>query len=194
MRTLVFATGNKHKAEEVQDFLGKSFALYCLKDVGITEDIPETADTLEGNALQKAKYVYDKIGKSCFADDTGLEVNALNGAPGVYTARYAGESCSSEDNINLLLKNLENVQDRTARFRTVIAYIDNNGSIHHFEGIAEGSIIQQRCGNQGFGYDPVFIPKGYDKTFAQLPLSEKNKISHRALAMQKFISFLKDEK
>lgn len=194
MRTLVFATGNKHKAEEVQDFLGKSFALYCLKDVGITEDIPETADTLEGNALQKAKYVYNKTGKSCFADDTGLEVNALNGAPGVYTARYAGESCSSEDNINLLLKNLENVQDRTARFRTVIAYIDNNGSIHYFEGIAEGSIIQQRCGNQGFGYDPVFIPKGYDKTFAQLPLSEKNKISHRALAMQKFISFLKDEK
>lgn len=194
MRTLVFATGNKHKAEEVQDFLGEGFALYCLKDVGITDDIPETADTLKGNALQKAQYVFDKTGKSCFADDTGLEVDALDGAPGVHTARYAGDGKSSEDNVTLLLKNLENYTNRTARFRTVIAYIDHNGSVHYFEGVAEGTITNKRCGVQGFGYDPVFMPKGYNKTFAQLPLAEKNKISHRALAMQKFISFLKDEK
>ena len=129
MHSLIFATGNKHKADEVQDFLGEGFALRCLKDVGITEDIPETEPTLEGNAYQKAKYVFDRTGEPCFADDTGLEVEALDGAPGVYTARYAGEGKSSEDNMDLLLKNLEGVKNRKARFRTVIVYLDNNGRV-----------------------------------------------------------------
>lgn len=190
MQTLIFATGNKHKAEEVQNFLGGSFALCCLKDVGITEDIPENADTLQGNALQKALYVYQRTGKACFADDTGLEVDALGGAPGVHTARYAGENKSSDDNVNLLLKNLSGVANRTARFRTVIAYIDDLGKSHFFEGVVEGTIVEERHGIGGFGYDPVFMPKGYEKTFAEIPLDEKNKISHRGLAMSKFIEYL----
>ena len=190
MHSLIFATGNKHKADEVQDFLGEGFALRCLKDVGITEDIPETEPTLEGNAYQKAKYVFDRTGEPCFADDTGLEVEALDGAPGVYTARYAGEGKSSEDNMDLLLKNLEGVKNRNARFRTVIVYLDNNGRVFEFEGIVNGVITEEKKGTQGFGYDPIFRPDGYDKTFAQLPLSKKNKISHRARAMQKFLDFL----
>ncbi len=194
MQTLIFATGNKHKALEVQNFLGEGFALLCLKDVGITEDIPENENTLEGNAYQKAKYVYDRVGKACFADDTGLEVEALDGAPGVYTARYAGEGKSSEDNMTLLLKNLEGVKNRKARFRTVIAYIDDSGRLYEFEGVSNGTIIEERVGVEGFGYDPIFMPEEYDKTFAQLSLDEKNKVSHRARAMQKFIEFLKDKK
>ncbi|MCQ2351716.1 MAG: RdgB/HAM1 family non-canonical purine NTP pyrophosphatase [Paludibacteraceae bacterium] len=190
MQTLIFATGNKHKAEEVQNFLGEGFALCCLKDVGITEDIPENADTLQGNALQKAMYVYQRTGNACFADDTGLEVDALDGAPGVHTARYAGENKSSDDNVNLLLKNLSGVTNRTARFRTVIAYIDGCGKPHYFEGVVEGTIVEKRHGVGGFGYDPVFMPKGYDKTFAEIPLEEKNKISHRGLAMGKFMEYL----
>lgn len=190
MHSLIFATGNKHKADEVQDFLGEGFALRCLKDVGITEDIPETEPTLEGNAYQKAKYVFDRTGEPCFADDTGLEVEALDGAPGVYTARYAGEGKSSEDNMDLLLKNLEGVKNRKARFRTVIVYLDNNGRVFEFEGIVNGVITEEKKGTEGFGYDPIFRPDGYDKTFAQLPLSKKNKISHRARAMQKFLDFL----
>ena len=190
MHSLIFATGNKHKADEVQDFLGEGFALRCLKDVGITEDIPETEPTLEGNAYQKAKYVFDRTGEPCCADDTGLEVEALDGAPGVYTARYAGEGKSSEDNMDLLLKNLEGVKNRKARFRTVIVYLDNNGRVFEFEGIVNGVITEEKKGTEGFGYDPIFRPDGYDKTFAQLPLSKKNKISHRARAMQKFLDFL----
>lgn len=191
MQTLIFATGNKHKANEVQNFLGEGFALCCLKDVGITEDIPETAENLGGNALCKAKYVFDKTGRACFADDTGLEVDALGGAPGVHTARYAGDDKSPEANIDLLLKNLEGVKDRTARFRTVIAYIDNSGTVHYFEGVVEGSITEKRhVGVEGFGYDPVFMPKGYDKTFAEIPLDEKNAISHRGRAMKKFLDYL----
>lgn len=195
MQTLIFATGNRHKADEVQDFLGEGFALRCLKDVGITEDIPETADTLEGNALCKARYVYDKTGSACFADDTGLEVDALDGAPGIHTARYAGEDKSSEANIDLLLRNLEGKENRAARFRTVIAYIDDSGFVHYFEGVVEGSITNERSkGAEGFGYDPVFMPEGYNKTFAQIPLAEKNRISHRGRAMSKFIEFLNGEK
>lgn len=190
MQTLIFATGNRHKAIEVQNFLGEGFALRCLKDVGITEDIPENEPTLEGNALQKAKYVYDRTGLACFADDTGLEVDALGGAPGVHTARYAGEECSSEKNMDLLLKNLQGNSNRSARFRTVIAYIDGSGATHFFEGVVEGSIIEERAGTEGFGYDPIFRPSGYSQTFAQLSLNEKNKISHRARAMQKFLEFL----
>lgn len=195
MQTLIFATGNRHKADEVQDFLGEGFALCCLKDVGITEDIPETADTLEGNALCKARYVYDKTGSACFADDTGLEVDALGGAPGIHTARYAGEAKSSEANIDLLLKNLEGSENRAAKFRTVIAYIDAQGGVHYFEGVVEGSITKERSkGVEGFGYDPVFMPDGYDKTFAQIPLAEKNRISHRGRAMSKFLAFLNEVK
>lgn len=190
MRTLIFATGNKHKADEVQNFLGEGFALLCLKDVGITEDIPENEPTLEGNAYQKAKYVFDRTGEACFADDTGLEVEVLNGGPGVHTARYAGDGKSSEDNMALLLKNLEGVKNRRARFRTVIAYLDNNGRVFEFEGVVNGVITEKKSGTEGFGYDPIFRPDGYDKTFAELPLSEKNKISHRARAMQKFLEFL----
>lgn len=195
MQTLIFATGNRHKADEVQNFLGEGFALCCLKEVGITEDIPEEADTLEGNALCKARYVYEKTGKACFADDTGLEVDALGGAPGIHTARYAGEGKSSEANIDLLLKNLEGKEVRTARFRTVIAYIDPDGGVHCFEGVVEGSITTQRSkGVEGFGYDPVFMPEGYDKTFAQIPLDEKNRISHRGRAMKKFLDYLNSQK
>jgi len=195
MQTLIFATGNRHKADEVQNFLGEGFALCCLKEVGITEDIPEEADTLEGNALCKARYVYEKTGKACFADDTGLEVDALGGAPGIHTARYAGEGKSSEANIDLLLKNLEGKEVRTARFRTVIVYIDPDGGVHCFEGVVEGSITTQRSkGVEGFGYDPVFMPEGYDKTFAQIPLDEKNRISHRGRAMKKFLDYLNSQK
>jgi len=195
MQTLIFATGNRHKADEVQNFLGEGFALCCLKEVGITEDIPEEADTLEGNALCKARYVYEKTGKACFADDTGLEVDALGGAPGIHTARYAGEGKSSEANIDLLLKNLEGKKVRTARFRTVIAYIDPDGGVHCFEGVVEGSITTQRSkGVEGFGYDPVFMPEGYDKTFAQIPLDEKNRISHRGRAMREFLDYLNSKK
>ena len=192
MHTLIFATGNKHKADEVQNFLGEGFALLCLKDVGITEDIPENEPTLEGNAYQKAKYVFDRTGEACFADDTGLEVEVLNGGPGVHTARYAGDGKSSEDNMALLLKNLEGVKNRRARFRPVIAYLDNNGRVFEFEGVVNGVITEKKSGTEGFGYDPIFRPDGYDKTFAELPLSEKNKISHRARAMQKFLEFLNE--
>lgn len=191
MQTLIFATGNKHKADEVQNLLGEGFALCCLKDVGITEEIPEDSDTLKGNALQKSMYVFNKTGKACFADDTGLEVDALNGAPGVFSARYAGEGKSTEANVDLLLRNMEGVQDRSARFRTVIAYIDSNGESHFFEGVVEGCITNCRSnGDEGFGYDPVFMPAGYNLTFAQIPVDEKNKISHRGLAMRKFLEYL----
>jgi len=191
MQTLIFATGNRHKADEVQNFLGEGFALCCLKDVGIEEDIPETADTLKGNAYQKAKYVFDKTKKACFADDTGLEVDALGGAPGIHTARYAGEDKSSDANIKLLLKNLEGQENRRARFRTIIAYIDSSGEVHYFEGVVEGTIARERAsGLEGFGYDPIFRPEGYDCTFSEIPIGQKNKISHRGLAMKKFLEFL----
>lgn len=189
-RSLVFATGNLHKLEEVQGLLGKDFALSCLKDVGITEDIPETAMTLQENALQKARYVYRKCNCACFADDTGLEVDALQGEPGVFSARYAGPQKDSLANMQLVLSKLEGMQNRSARFKTVIAYIDDAGNEHLFEGKVEGIIIAEPTGSEGFGYDPIFVPQGYDKTFAELPLSIKNAIGHRGKAMQKLLDFL----
>ena len=186
---LVFATNNKHKIREISDLLDDRFEVTGLADTGITEDIPEDADNLADNAMFKARYVHERTGLNVFADDTGLEVDALGGAPGVYSARYAGTSKDPSDNIIKLLKELEGVEDRKARFRTVIALIYDN-SEYLFEGKVEGEIIKMRRGAGGFGYDPVFIAEGYDMTFAEIPLSEKNKISHRAMAMRKLIEFL----
>ncbi|MDR3706201.1 MAG: non-canonical purine NTP diphosphatase [Paludibacteraceae bacterium] len=188
-REIVFATNNEHKLHEVAELLGDRYTVIGLKDIGCTEEIPETAETLEGNALLKAKYVFDKFGKNCFSDDTGLEVEALNNAPGVYSARYAGEEKSAEANMNKLLLELQNKLNRKARFRTVVALIID-GQEHFFEGEVKGSIIEEKRGAKGFGYDPIFIPEGYTKTFAELPLTEKNTISHRARAVKKLVTFL----
>jgi XTP/dITP diphosphohydrolase len=193
MKKLVFATGNSHKLQEVQGLFKEGFALSCLKDVNITEDIPETADNLVDNALQKAWYVYNKCGIPCFADDTGLEVEALDGAPGVYSARYAGEEKDSMKNMLLLLENMNGKENRNARFRTIIAYIDENEEEHIFEGEIRGTIIENMAGTNGFGYDPIFVPEGYDKTFAQLSSEIKNTISHRARAMEKFLSYFNNK-
>lgn len=193
MKNLVFATGNSHKLQEVQGLFKEGFALSCLKDVNITEDIPETADNLVDNALQKARYVYEKCGIPCFADDTGLEVDALGGAPGVYSARYAGEQKDSKLNMLLLLKNMNGKTNRDARFRTIIAYIDENAQEHIFEGEIKGTIIENMAGTNGFGYDPIFVPEGYDKTFAELSSEIKNTISHRARAMEKFLSYINNK-
>jgi XTP/dITP diphosphohydrolase len=187
---LVFATNNKHKVREISDLLDGDFRIVGLSDLNISEDIPEDADTLEENALFKARYVYEKTGMNVFADDTGLEVTALGGAPGVWSARYAGESKSFDDNIDKLLREMDGVTDRSARFRTVIALILDKKEFL-FEGIIEGEIITERKGSGGFGYDPVFRATGSDRTFAEIPLQEKNNISHRARAMRKLISFLK---
>ncbi len=189
---LVFATNNKHKIREISDLLDKNFRILGLADLGITEDIPEEAETLEENALFKARYVHEKTGLNVFADDTGLEVSSLGGAPGVYSARYAGESKSFDDNIEKLLREMKDLSERSARFRTVIALIID-GSEYLFEGTVEGEIIRERRGSSGFGYDPVFLASGYDLTFAEIPLSEKNRISHRAKAMRKLIGFLSDQ-
>lgn len=189
-RSLVFATGNQHKLEEVQGLLGKDFALSCLKEVGITEDIPETALTLHENALQKAQYVFEKCGCACFADDTGLEIEALNGEPGVFSARYAGPQKDSLANMQLVLKKLQGIGNRKAQFRTVIAYIDAMGNQYLFEGKVEGKIIETPTGAAGFGYDPIFVPEGYTETFAELPMEVKNSMSHRGRAIQKLVDFL----
>jgi XTP/dITP diphosphohydrolase len=193
MKTLVFATGNSHKLQEVQGLFKEGFALSCLKDVNITEEIPETADNLVDNALQKARYVYEKCGIPCFADDTGLEVEALNGAPGVYSARYAGEQKDSKLNMLLLLKNMNGKTNRNARFRTIIAYIDEKQEEHIFEGEIKGTIIENMAGENGFGYDPIFVPEGYKETFAELSSEIKNTISHRARAMEKFLSYINNK-
>lgn len=193
MRNLVFATGNSHKLQEVQGLFKEGFALSCLKDVNITEEIPETADNLVDNALQKAWYVYNKCGIPCFADDTGLEVEALGGAPGVYSARYAGEQKDSKLNMLLLLKNMTGKTNRNARFRTIIAYIDENAQEHIFEGEIRGKIIENMVGENGFGYDPIFVPEGYEQTFAELSSEIKNTISHRARAMEKFLSYINNK-
>lgn len=192
---LVFATNNQHKLQEVRQILGDCFEVVGLADIGCHEDIPETAETLEGNALQKARYVKEHYDLDCFADDTGLEVRALNGAPGVHTARYAelfgtGETHDSNANMNLLLRNLENKTDRHARFRTVFALI-YQGEEHFFEGIVEGEILHERHGSEGFGYDPVFEPEGRGVSFAEMSANEKNAISHRGRATQKLVGFLK---
>jgi len=187
---IIFATGNRNKLKEASQILGSSFELITPADIGITEDIPETSDTIKGNAIQKAEYLFSKTGNPCFADDTGLEVDALNGAPGVYSARYAGEGKKSSDNMHKLLTELHGTTERTAQFRTTIALILKNGELHTFDGIIKGSITTTEKGTGGFGYDPIFMPDGYDKTFAELSDEEKNKISHRGLAMKKLQEFL----
>ena len=189
MNTLVFATNNPNKAREIEEILEGAYRILTLKDIDCQEDIEETESTLEGNALLKARFVKEKYGYDCFSEDTGLEVNALNGAPGVHTARYAGENRNPEDNITLLLKNLENKADRSARFRTVIALI-MDGRETVLEGICPGQIAPAKRGFNGWGYDPVFIPDGYDQTFAELGPEIKNRISHRALATEKLRQFL----
>lgn len=191
------ATNNAHKLEEVRQILGDDFLVRGLAEIGCHEDIPETADTLEGNALQKALYVHNHYGVDCFADDTGLEVTALEGAPGVFTARFGamngyGESHDAEANIQCLLDKLEEAEDRTARFRTVVALVQN-GEEHLFEGIVEGEILMQKVGEGGFGYDPVFAPlEGNGLAFAQMSAEDKNAISHRGRAIASLVEFLKN--
>jgi XTP/dITP diphosphohydrolase len=187
---MIFATNNKHKLEEVQAMLENSVKVVGLSELGFFEDIPETADTLQGNALLKAQFIHQRFDNDCFADDTGLEVDCLNGAPGVFSARYAGEPTNSEKNIDKLLCAMEKFSDRSAQFRTVIALIQGS-DIQYFEGIVRGKIAMERYGNGGFGYDAVFIPEGYDKTFAELSAEEKNSISHRGRAVLKLVEFLK---
>ncbi|MDR0742872.1 MAG: non-canonical purine NTP diphosphatase [Tannerella sp.] len=185
MKTIVFATNNLHKLEEVRAIISGKINIVSLSGIGCRDDIPETSGTLEGNALQKAHYVKDHFGYDCFADDTGLEVEALNGEPGVRSARYAGDACDSEANIEKLLHALAGKQNKKARFRTVIALIINEQELF-FEGVVNGHIIEDRRGDAGFGYDPVFVPEGFRETFAELGMDIKNKISHRAIATRKF--------
>jgi len=191
MIKLVFATNNQHKLNEVRNMLGENFELVSLEDIGCTEDIAETSKTLEGNASQKAHYVYDNYGLNCFADDTGLEVEALGMAPGVYSARYAGPQRNSIDNMNRLLTELDKIKNRKARFRTVISLIIN-GNEMLFEGIVDGEILHQPIGQLGFGYDPVFKPVGFSTSFAEMDLVLKNSISHRGKAFEKLIHYLKN--
>ena len=186
---LIFATSNQNKVLEIQKILPKKFEIKSLKDLNYFEDVPENENTIEGNAIFKAKYIYEKFNINVFADDTGLEVEALNGEPGVHSARYAGTTRNSEKNIKKLLKNLKNIKNRNARFKTVIALIIDN-KLHIFSGIVEGYILDSPKGNNGFGYDPIFCPNGFDKSFAELTLKEKNLISHRSLAMKKLIDFI----
>ncbi|OHX67511.1 non-canonical purine NTP diphosphatase [Flammeovirga pacifica] len=190
MNKICFATNNPNKLKEIQRQLEGQYQVVSLKEIGCNEELPETQETLEGNSAQKAQYVWDNYQVSCFADDTGLEINALDGAPGVYSARYAGPQRSSDDNMNLVLENLKTQSDRSARFRTVITLVWN-GEIQQVDGIAEGDIIKERTGDDGFGYDPIFKPTGYTKTFAQISADEKNKISHRGKAVEKLITLLK---
>ncbi|CAM3493475.1 non-canonical purine NTP diphosphatase [Flavobacterium chungbukense] len=186
---LVFASNNKNKIAEIQSMLPESIKILSLEDINCLEDIPETADTIEGNAILKANYVTEKYGYDCFADDTGLEVNALNGEPGVYSARYAGEQKNADDNMNKLLKALENNENRNAQFKTVIT-LNLKGKQYLFTGIAKGEITITKTGTNGFGYDPIFKPENFDKTFAELPLEVKNKIGHRGKAVHQLIDFL----
>lgn len=186
---LVFATNNRHKLEEVQKMLPDSIQLLSLKEIDCFDDIEETAMTLEGNASLKADYITEKYGYGCFADDTGLEVNSLNGDPGVFSARYAGNHGDSEKNMQKVLENLADKKDRTAQFRTVIALNLNNEQVF-FEGICKGEIIPEKSGKEGFGYDPIFKPKGHSLTFAEMTSEEKNKISHRGIAVDKLVHFL----
>ncbi|WP_018358842.1 RdgB/HAM1 family non-canonical purine NTP pyrophosphatase [Porphyromonas levii] len=190
---LLIATHNEHKTQEIRDILfasGLSIELYSLRDLGDMEEIPETGDTLSENALQKAQTGYDRHGINCFADDTGLEVEALGGAPGVYSARYAGPKCNPKDNIEKLLGELQGITNRKARFRTVIALV-LDGEKYYFEGEVKGEITEDLKGKDGFGYDPIFLPEGFNETFAEMSEEEKNSISHRGRATQKLIEFLR---
>jgi len=186
---LCFATNNAHKLEEIQTILGDRFDLLSLKDINCTDELPETGDTLEANSLQKAQYLYDHYQVNCFADDSGLEVYALGGEPGVDSAHYAGPKRIHADNVQLLLKNLASKHDRSAQFRTVITLI-LNGEISQFEGLIKGRIISELRGSEGFGYDPIFVPEGHETTFAEMSLTEKGKMSHRARAFEKLVSYL----
>lgn len=190
---LVFASNNLNKIKEIQSILNGSIQLLSLEDIGCYEEIPETADTIEGNAILKANYVTEKYGYDCFADDTGLEVKALNGEPGVYSARYAGEQKNADDNMNKLLEALKNEENRSAQFKTVIA-LNLEGKQHLFTGLAKGNITLNKTGNHGFGYDPIFQPENYTETFAELASEIKNKISHRAKATEQLIDFLNSGK
>ena len=191
-KKICFATNNHHKLEEVRQLLGGQFEVVSLREIKCFDELPETHPTMEENSRQKADYVFSKFDVSCFADDSGLEVEALGGEPGVFSARYAGEQKSDEDNIDLLLKNLDDVENREAQFKAVITFIDETGQAHQFIGITKGWILEHRRGTSGFGYDPVFVPKGYSKTFAEMPPEQKNSISHRGLAIQKLASYLRD--
>ena len=186
---LVFASNNKNKIQEIQALVPNTIQIVSLEDIGCTEDIPETADTIEGNAILKANYVTEKYGYDCFADDTGLEVDALNGAPGVYSARYAGEQKDANDNMDKLLSELKDESNRKANFKTVIA-LNLNGKQNLFTGIINGKIIEEKIGTNGFGYDPIFVADGYEKTFAELTMEEKSTISHRGIAAKELILFL----
>ena len=188
---LVFATNNKHKLQEVRDIVGDRVEVLSLADIGCYDDSPETADTLQGNALIKARHIYEKYGFDCFADDTGLEVEALDGAPGVYSARYAGEECDSEANMRKLLENLTGKTNRNAQFRTVIALIIN-GEEMLFNGIVKGAIATEKKGDSGFGYDPIFVPEGHSASFAQMSSEMKNSMSHRFRATQQLSDYLKE--
>ena len=190
MKELVFATNNKHKLQEVSEMLDGIVLIKSLNDIGLAGDIPETADTLDGNALQKAQWVYERTGLDCFADDTGLEVEALDGRPGVYSARYAGEHCSFDDNINKMLSEMQGKTNRHACFRTVICLIEN-GEPRYFEGRVDGQILTERYGKEGFGYDPIFMPDRFAVSFAEMPLEVKNHISHRGKAVAKLVEYLK---
>jgi XTP/dITP diphosphohydrolase len=187
--SLVFATNNRHKVREVQEVIGNGIHLLNLRDLGFTGEIPEEQDTIDGNAAQKARFIYDRYKINCFADDTALEIEALNGEPGVYSARYAGDACSFEDNMKKVLTSMSGAENRDARFRTVIALVED-GRLLTFQGIIRGTITEEKRGKNGFGYDPVFLPDGFDRTFAEMEPDEKNRISHRALAMQKLIAYL----
>ena len=187
---IIFATHNQHKTQEARAILGDNWTLKNLHDIGCEEEIPETADTLQGNALQKAQYVVDHFHANCFADDTGLEIEALDGRPGVYSARYAGEHCTYQDNVNKVLEEMQGMTNRKACFKTVVALI-LDGETYLFEGRVDGKIIETPRGTSGFGYDPVFMPDDYDQTFAEMGDELKNSISHRARAMQKLMEFLK---
>ena len=189
---LIFATQNSNKVKEIEGQLPKDLTIKSLIDLNYTTELEETQSTLEGNALQKARFVYNKYSKACFADDTGLEVEAINSEPGVYSARYAGEDKSFEKNMDLVLKNLEDKNNRTAKFRTVIAFIEDNGTEHILEGVCQGEILKSRRGVKGFGYDPIFQPIGYPLTFAEMTLAQKAKISHRGIAVTKLNELLKD--
>ncbi len=186
---LVFATNNKHKLEEISKMAVEHIQIVSLSEIGCFDEIPETGNTLQENALQKSQYIFDKYGLNCFADDTGLEIEALNGAPGVITARFAGENCTPKDNIEKTLSVMQGIENRKACFRTIISFI-LNGKEYQFEGRVDGEIATEIMGEGGFGYDPIFIPEGYETSFAQMPLDEKNKISHRGRATAKFLEFI----
>ena len=189
---LVFATNNQNKVNEIKSLLGEGIEIVSLKDIGCNEELPETQETLEGNALQKARYVADNYNVNCFADDTGLEIESLNGVPGVYSARYAGVECKAEDNMTKVLAELDGKENRLAKFRTIVALILNDEE-HSFEGQVDGSITRSKSGSDGFGYDPIFQPNGFDITFSEMSMAEKNAISHRGKAVAKLVAFLKEE-